>query len=226
MAMTALIQAPIFRRTTWVVCLFALMTAVSSPTATAQDKGNREREALRRAQASLRSTQEQAASLQQEKASLLAEKEALIKDKQSVGAESQRHASRVAAAQAQARDAQSKAQSLEAELEQLRTQLTSAKELVNRQAAEIADNQRTTRAVRALLESSQQKQRVLEQRNAQLYEVGLAAVEMYRSRKPAETAARQAGVLGFGIVDVENISEQWLDRLNAARFLDQDKLTP
>lgn len=224
--MTALTHAPIFRRTSWVVCLLALMTAVASPTATAQDKGNREREALRRAQQAVRAAQEEAAALQRDKVALLSEKDGLLKEKAGLGAESQRHASRVAAAQAQAREAQAKLTELSGEMAALRQQIDEQKALQTKTLATLNEEQGRVKAVRNLLEASQQKQRTLEARNQQLYDIGVAVIEMYRSRKPSETASRQGGVLGFGLVDIENISEQWMDRLDAARYMElPDKST-
>lgn len=200
--------------------LLALCLAGLTVSALAQDKPSREREALRRAQQALRSAQEESATLQRDKAALAAEKDALLKEKASLGAEQQRTAGRVAAAQVQLRDAQARVTQLGAELEALQAQLTSVKEEQIRTVAELNDAQGKVKVLRTLLEASQQKQRVLEARNKQLYDTGVAVVEMYRSRKPSETAAQQAGVLGFNLVDIENISERWMDRLEAARHLE------
>ena len=66
--------------------------------------------------------------------------------------------------------------------------------------------------------------RILEARNQQLYDVGSAVVEMYRSRNRGETLARQEPFFNLGVVTLENISDKWMDRLESARYLDQDKL--
>lgn len=193
--------------------------AVATPT-WAQDKGSREKEALRRAQLALRAAQEEVATLQRERAQCTTERDTALKDK----AEAQKSSGLLASVQAQSRQSQGRVKQLEGELEALQQQLTQAKAQQDLQARELAQGQRSLRAVSQLLETSEQRQRILQERNQQLYDTGVAVVEMYRSRKPAETAAQQAVVLGFGLVDVENISEKWLDRLNAARFHQQDRL--
>lgn len=195
--------------------------AIASP-GWAQDKGSREKEALRRAQLALRAAQDEVATLQRERAQCATDREAALKDK----AEAQKSSGLLASAQAQSRQSQGRVKQLEGELEAVQQQLSEAKAQQTQQAKELGDGQRSLRAVRQLLETSEQRQRVLQERNQQLYDTGVAVVEMYRSRKPAETAAQQAVVLGFGLVDVENISEKWLDRLNAARFHQQDRLPP
>jgi chromosome segregation ATPase len=214
-------------RTLVMCCLLAWLGGALLPTpALAQEKSSREREALRRAQQALRSAKEESVTLLRDKEQLSAEKAALLKDKEAIGAEARRTAARVAATQAQAREAQAQIAQLTADLEAVRAELATAKAQQASQATELADSQRTVRTVRALLESSQHKQRILEARNQQLYDTGVAVVEMYRSRKPSESLAQQSQVLGLGIVDIENISEKWMDRLQAARYQDQDKLNP
>jgi chromosome segregation ATPase len=203
-----------------------LGSALLATPAMAQEKSSREREALRRAQQALRSAKEESVTLLRDKEALSAEKAALLKDKEAIGAEARRTAARVAASQAQAREAQAQITQLMADLEAVRAELASAKEQQARQATELAESQKTVRTVRALLEASQDKQRILEARNQQLYDTGVAVVEMYRSRKPSESLAQQSQVLGLGIVELENISEKWMDRLQSARYQDQDKLSP
>lgn len=203
-----------------IACLLLACFAVATPS-WAQDKGSREKEALRRAQLALRAAQDEVATLQRERAQCSTDRDAALKDK----AEAQKTSGLLASAQAQSRQSQGRVKQLEGELETLQQQLAEAKAQQVAQAKELAEGQRSLRAVSQLLEASEQRQRILQARNQQLYDTGVAVVEMYRSRKPAETAAQQAVVLGFDLVDVENISEKWLDRLNAARFHQQDRLT-
>lgn len=194
--------------------------ALASP-GWAQDKGSREKEALRRAQLALRAAQDEVATLQRERAQCATDRDAALKDK----SEAQKSSGLLASVQAQSRQSQGRVKQLEGELDALQQQLAEVKSQQALQAKALAEGQRSLRAVSQLLETSEQRQRILQKRNQQLYDTGVAAVEMYRSRKPAETAAQQAVVLGFGLVDVENISEKWLDRLNAARFHQQDRLS-
>lgn len=209
----------------WLALLMALLMVVSAG-AQAQEKTSREREALRRAQQALRAAQEESSSLQRDKSTLATEKDALAKEKDSLSQQARRTAARLDEALGQSRNAQAKLQQLESELAGLRQELAAAKDTQARQASELADHQRLVRTTRALLEASVQKQRILETRNQQLYEVGQAVVAMYRSRNPAETLSKQEPFFGLGVVTLENISEKWLDRLESARYLDQDKLNP
>ena len=59
---------------------------------------------------------------------------------------------------------------------------------------------------------------VLEQRNAQLYQVGLAAIELYRAKNPADAWLQKASVLGLSEVRVENAAEEMRTKLDDARY--------
>lgn len=212
---------PWLNRTALVAAL--LCCAVS---AQAQDKNAREREALRRAQQALRTAQEAAATLERDKTQLASEKDALAQEKDRLSTDAKRANARVDGALAQARAAQAKAQALETDLSAVQQELAALKEAHQVQSQKLADAQRTVAATRGLLERSVQAQRILEARNKQLYDTGVAVVEVYRSRSPAEALARQEPFFGIGRVTLDNIAEKWLDRLESARYLDQDKLAP
>lgn len=199
-----------------------LMGSLCAPSM-AQDQGSREREALRRTQLALRAAQQETATLQ---ATLAAEKSQMLQEKQALDATARRNASRVAGAQSQARLAQARVVQLETELEGLKAELSAAQEKQATQAAELADQQRVMAALRVRLERSTQAVGVLEQRNRQLYQVGLDAIELYRSQRPKETLARIEPFAGIGRVTLDNVAEQWADRLEAARWLEQERLSP
>lgn len=211
-----------FRTTPLMLALVLLASA--APVQAQQEKASREREALRRVQQALRTAQEEQGSLQREKAKLSAEKDTLSQDLGKLDGELKRTASRVNAAQAEARAAQARSAQTESELAATRADLETLKAQHEAQGRQLQESQVRVKSVTALLERSTQAQKVLEARNQQLYKVGASVVEMYRSRKPADTLARQTGVLGLGEVTLENVAETWLDRLEEARFKDEERI--
>lgn len=186
--------------------------------AQAQDKASREREALRRVQQALRAAQDEQSTLQRDKAKLAAEKDSLSQDMDRLDGELKRTASKVSSAQAEARAAQARSAQMESELVTVKAELDALRTRHEEQGRKLQESQSRVAAITALLERSTQAQRVLEARNQQLYKVGVSVVEVYRSRKPADTLARQVPVLGMGEVTLENVAEAWLDRLEEARF--------
>lgn len=211
--------------TAWL--LSALMLGGIASAAHAQDgKSSREREALRRVQQALRAAKEEASTLERDKSQLVQEKEHLAKAKDQAAFEARQTASRLNAAMAQSRQAQGRIEALEVELNALKQELASEKEARAQLAEQLAQSKQLVATTGAMLARSTQAQRILEARNQQLYDTGIAVVEMYRSRNPAETLSRQEPFFNLGVVTLENISDKWLDRLEAARYLEQDKLTP
>lgn len=217
----------IMKRGSWIAAaLVAVLLLPISPNAGAQEgKSSREREALRRTQQALRAAQEASSNLQRDKDRLAQEKDALVKDKERSATEVRQTASRLDAALAQGRHAQSRIQALEAELASVNQALASERDARAKLAEQLAESRQLVATTRAMLERSTQAQRILAARNQQLYQVGSAVVEMYRSRKPSETLARQEPFFNLGVVTLENISDTWQDRLEAARFWDQEKLS-
>jgi DNA repair exonuclease SbcCD ATPase subunit len=211
--------------------LLLAMTMQCPGQAWAQEgKPSREREALRRAQQALRSAKEEASTLQRDKTQLAQEKDLLAKDKERAVSETRKVASRLEGAVAQTRQAQGRIASLEGELSAAKLALEAEKEagvqLGTQLGAQLAESKRLVAATRDMLAHSTQVQHILTARNQQLYDIGTKVVEMYRSRKPSETLSRQEPFFNLGVVTLENISDTWQDRLEAARYLEQDKLSP
>jgi chromosome segregation ATPase len=200
----------------------ALALLTSALPVQAQERASREREALRRVQQALRTAQDEQGALQREKAKLSAEKESLSQDMGKLDGELKRTASKVGAAQAEARAAQARAGQLESDLGTARTELEALRAQNEQQGRQLQESQARVKAVTAMLERSTQTQKLLEARNQQLYKVGVSVVEVYRSRNPASTLARQAAVLGMDEVKLENVAEAWLDRLEEARFKEEE----
>ncbi|MES2088886.1 MAG: hypothetical protein V4532_02710 [Pseudomonadota bacterium] len=208
-----------------VMVLACTLLALAGP-AQSQEKASREREALRRVQQALRVAQDEQSTLQRDKAKLATEKESISRDMSKLDGELKRTASKVGSAQAEARAAQARSAQLDTELTGVKVELEALKLQHEEQGRKLQDTQGRVLAVTALLERSTQAQALLEARNQQLYKVGVSAVELYRSRRPAETLARQEPVFGMAAVTIENVAEAWLDRLEEARFKEDVKTAP
>ena len=190
------------------------------------DKASREREALRRVQQALRAAQEEQTTLQSDKAKLAADKESISRDLSKLDGELKRTSSKVGSAQAEARAAQARSAQLDAELGSVKLELEALKLKHDEQDNALREVQSRVVRVTAMLERSTQTQALLEARNQALYKVGVSAVELYRSRRPTETLARQEPFFGLGVVSIENVAEQWLDRLKEARYEEATKPGP
>lgn len=200
-------------RLTLAVLFGALSLALAAP-ASAQEKASREKQALQRAQQALREAQSERDELQNKQSALTAEKSSLEADKARLSGE----VKKLGAAQAQARAAQGKVAELEAANAKLQEQLAQAQAQATELNAKLADAQGRLRTVSGLLANSTQNQTLLEQRTAQLYQVGLAAIELYRSKNPADTWMQKEPLLGLDAVRVENAAEGLRTKLDDARY--------
>jgi len=179
------------------------------------EKAGREREALRRVQQSLRETQAERDTLQADQLRLQKEKDALTAE----SAKLQGDVRRLGGVQAQLKESQGDLARLRQELDQCKTQLAEAQGSNSALSARLAESSSRLNLVRGLLERSTQAQAVLEKRNQQLYNVGLAAVELFRSRDLGRTWIQQVNVLGFDGVRIDDAAEQMRTRLDEARYL-------
>lgn len=205
----------------WVLtgaALLMLLVALMPAGSWAQDRASREREALRRAQQALRDAQAENATLQQARSALATEKDALAADKARLDAELGR--ARARAAQVDA--ARQQLERLQTELAEIRAQRDTAMVRIEDLNTQLQASKATAASVRAMLERATATQALLVQRNRALYDVGLAAIELYRSRDAAATWAQREPVLGLGQVRLENAAEALRDRLEAARHLTPD----
>lgn len=194
--------------------LAATLGVVLLVPAQAQDKSSREKQALQRAQQALREAQSERDELQSKQATLTTEKSSLEAEKAKLSGE----VKKLGTVQAQARAAQAKAAELEASSAKLKEQLAQAQAQNAEMSAKLAEAQTRLRAVTSMLASNTQTQTLLEQRNSQLYQVGLAAIELYRSQSPTSTWAQRASPLGLGQVQVENAAEAMRTKLDDARY--------
>lgn len=197
--------------------LILAISLVSLP-AQAEDKGNREREALRRTQQSLRQTQQERDALEGEKASLAQAKDQL-------SGELKQTAAKIKGAEAKAVQARAKVEQLEASLRDKDKALADAQAReadlqarLNQAQASLTDKSRLADSLTAMLRASTQEQRNLKSQNAALYETGRALIDLYRSDSPSAWLKGADVPLGFRDVRVENLSEAFRSRLDDARY--------
>lgn len=198
------------------ICISLLM-ALALP-AHAEDKGNREREALRRTQQSLRQAQQEREALEGEKANLAQAKDQLSGELKQTSAKVK--GAEVKAAQARARADQleaslrdkdkalSEAQTREADLQARLTQSQSA----------LAEKARLAESLTLMLKTSTADVRNLKAQNEALYANGRALIDLYRSDSPSAWLKGADVPLGLREVRVENLAEVMRSRLDEARY--------
>ncbi len=201
----------------WLTCML-FSSALWAQGMEAGKGGSREREALRRVQQALRQAQAEQGALQQEKAQLNAENAKLVSGSRQLSEDLERARTRADHAQTQVRIAQGRADQLALELTTAQQALETLREQHANLSKQLQDSQATVTSLRAFLERSTKARTELEARNEQLYRLGVAVVEVYRSRQPAETLLLHRQLLGLDQIRLDNAAELWLDRLEAARW--------
>lgn len=184
----------------------------------AEERGGREREALRRVQAALRSSQESLSSLESEKARLSSEKSALAQDNGKLVAEARKLTSRAQSVTMELQRAQSRQAELEGLLSAEKSELISLKAAHADLSAKLREQQQAVAVLRNLLTNSTAEKASLVKQNERLFETGVAIVDVFRSQNPLSTLASREPFLGLGRIQVNNIAEVWLDRLEDARY--------
>lgn len=203
-----------------------LLCSLGLPAVAQQDpRAQREREALRRAQATLQQTQT-------ERDGLRAERDTALKDKAAAGIATQAQAARASQARrelaslrkeldtlraeqgverAQAAQALAEARSVAAEREQgLQRQLLAMRR-------ERDERIQANAALTTLLTQATATSNDLHQRNTRLHELGIEAVERYRAKSPAERFLQGEPFIGITAVRIENVAEDLRSRIDAQR---------
>jgi chromosome segregation ATPase len=206
----------------------AMLCALSAaaPSAHAEDKASREREALRRAQQSLRQTQE-------ERDALAGEKATLAQDKDKLSSELQQTSAKVKGAESRANAARARADQLESALKDKEKALADAQaheaELQTRLAqaqTALAEKVALNTTLAGMLKSAKTEQTALIAQNKALYDTGLALIDLYRSDSPSAWLKTADAPLGLREVRVENLAEAFRTKLDAARYKGSDGASP
>ncbi|MEY4563831.1 MAG: hypothetical protein RLZZ618_3108 [Pseudomonadota bacterium] len=206
-----------------------LACAMALPASAQDDKrASREREALRRSQQALQRVQQQHSSLEKEKASLAAEKTRL-------DGEVKRVSEQVGSSQAQARTAraelgktQAERQRLQAELDTLRSaserdkQTAQARiDVLTQELAEsrrlVAERTQAVQSVGKLLSRATDALGRAEQKNRDLYAIGMGLLDGYRRGDTQGSAALREPFVGLASVQRENEAERLRTEIEAQR---------
>lgn len=184
----------------------------------AEEKGNREREALRRTQQSLRQAQAEREALEGEKASLAQAKDQLA-------GELKQTSSKIKGAEAKAAQASAKASQLESQLKAKDQALTESQareadlqaQLTKAQAV-LSDKIRLTETLSSMLKANTAELKQARAQNEAMYYTGRALIDLYRSDSPPAWLKGTDVPLGMREVRVENLAEVFRSRLDDARY--------
>jgi hypothetical protein len=196
---------------------FAVLVCGLGP-AHAQDKGSREREALRRAQQSLRQTQEERDVLASEKASLTQAKDQLDGELKQTSAKVKGAESKAAAERARSTQLESTLRQKDEALQAAQAREAALADKLGKAEAGLAEKTRLLENVSGLLARTAQSKATLEAQNSALYTTGLELVDLVRSQSPSAWLKARDGMLGFQGVKVENLAESFRTKLDVARY--------
>lgn len=187
---------------------------------------SREREALRRAQMQLQQVQGQVSSLEQEKAQLGKERDQAVRD--AGAAQSRLRRTRNSLAEAKTRGEQ-----LARELEGLKQELATATTRLADSEGQLAETTRTLMQTQQSLARTEADKRGLEgirlrhereialceDKNAKLYQTGRSLMTRFEQKTCGEILAQQEPLFGFRRVEVENLLEEYRDKLDEQRLI-------
>ncbi|MGC4061281.1 MAG: hypothetical protein QM749_10725 [Aquabacterium sp.] len=209
-----------------VALTLAVLCALSAPPAHAEDKANREREALRRAQQSLRQTQEERDTLAGEKATLAQDNGKLSSELQQTSAKVKGAESRASAARARVDQLASSLKDKDKALAEAQAREADLQAKLTQTQAAYAEKAALTNTLAGMLKSAKTEQTTLTAQNKALYDTGLALIDLYRSDSPSAWLKTADAPLGLREVRVENLAEAFRTRLDAARYQTADGVTP
>lgn len=204
------------------VILLVVGALISGPVWAADKKNNRERELLRRVQ----QMQRQVSTLEQEKAGLSQELEAAGKELQSAKNTSARLGRELKAERL-------KREGLEKELGLARQELASAKEKLVQTETSLAETAGTLKETRQTLAATDAAKKNLEtvkahnereialceDKNGKLYRYGRELMVRYEKKSCADAMAQKEPFAGLRQVEIENLLEEYRDKLDAERAI-------
>lgn len=202
---------------------------LANPSGASDKKANREREMLRRVQVQLQQAQSQVGGLEQEKAKLaqdLAAAEKGAKAASAARAQASRLKADLAREQEQ-REVQAK------ELETARQDIAALRERLAQTEKQLAESsqklQETTQtlarseAERQTLEAIQARQTreiaLAEEKNLALYQLGRDLMVRYENKSCGEILVQKEPFTGLKRVQIENLLEEYRDKLDEQRIL-------
>ena len=210
--------------------LLIILGSLSSSWVWAQEKpGAREREALRRVQQQLQQVRQEKSAAEEKLASVEKEKTALKEDRDKLAAQ-------VGSAQARAKAETAKVQKSQASLDSMsldKQTLQTAKVDLEKQLADLtvklATSQKELSQVQAKQKQSlstlvvrDQQIAACEQKNVALYRHGRDLIDQCRDRSATDAVLRMERFTGIKRVEIENMLEEYRDRLDAEKSVTGD----
>lgn len=205
--------------------IFALL--VTGPAAAASDKkANREREMLRRAQMQLQQVQGQIGTLEQEKAKLTQDLDAAAKAAKSAEGRAAR-LNRELKGERQQREALAK------EIEQVKRDLAGARERLEQTSGRLTETQQSLVQTQRTLAATEADKRNLEgiktrnereialceDKNLKLYQTGRELMVRFEKKSCGEVMAQGEPFTGLKRVEVENLLEEYRDKLDEQKLI-------
>jgi chromosome segregation ATPase len=212
------------------LALLCLTGALLGGNAWAQDKAaSREREALRKAQ-------QQMQQVKQEKAALEAKVAGVEQEKNQLAAEKAKLAGQVRGSQARAKEDAAKSKALLVERDALAqdkqallTQKTSLEKQLADMSAKLANTEQQLTQIRAQkvqtdsnLTARVQQLASCEDKNAKLYTHGRDLIKQCTDRSATDTLLRLEPFTGIKRVGIENVLEEYRDKLDAEKLISAD----
>lgn len=197
------------------------MSLLAAPAIASDKKASREREMLRRAQIELQQAREQTAVIE-------GEKNKIAQDLEQAGKSGKAAEARAARLGRELKAAQAERARLESELAAARQRQTE----LDARLAELDGNLKTTRATLAETEaakknlegvkaSNEREIASCEDRNKALYQVGRDLMTRYENKSCEDVMAEREPFTGLRRVQVENLMEQYRDKLDEQKIVNR-----
>jgi hypothetical protein len=213
-------------RIRWVTLLLLCSLAVGSVQASSDKKANREREALRRAQMQLQQTQGQLATLEADNAKLGAERDLALKESKAAQSKVRKLNKSLAEEKQQAAQLLKDMEAHKQDFAASQTRLTDTEAKLAETAKTLAQTRQTlaqTEADKRQLDGvkSRQEREIAscETKNLKLYQTGRDLMTRFEQKSCGEILAQKEPFTGLKRVEVENLLEEYRDKLDEQKLI-------
>jgi len=206
--------------------LLLCLTLLGVEVASANDPASREREMLRRAQRQMQDVQAQLATLQQDKAKLEQEhaqatrnaasnRDRLRREQRALSTEKAAHESTRAQLEQGARELASQRERLAA----TQTTLGETQAALADREAKLARAEAEIRQLQTLKTRQEREITLCEGKNVTLYQTGRELMTRFEQKTCGEILAHKEPFFGFKRVEIENLLEEYRDKLDEQRLI-------
>lgn len=209
------------------VVLLVLGSLVFGPAAAASDKkASREKEAMRRAQMQLQQVQGQLATLEQEKATLGSERDQARKDAKAAQGKLGKLNKSLSEEKARGEQLAKELEAVKQDLAASQTRLTDTETRLTETAKNLNQTQQTlarTESDKRQLEGVKTRQEreiaSCEGKNLKLYQTGRELMTRFEQKTCGEILAQKEPFTGLKRVEVENLLEEYRDKLDDQKLI-------